>query len=282
MVGDDQMMQVTSLSKQYGEKTILKDVSFSIQKGEIFGIIGPNGSGKSTLLKQLSGVERFTTGQIHFANQPIKGYSRKEIARLIAVLQQEALPMVGFTVREVVEMGRFPFQSWLGEDQVNVEKLIDQILEDMNLTGLRDRKLEQLSGGERQRVALAKTMAQSPTLLMLDEPTTYLDIGYQIQLMDQIFKWQQAEKMTVVAVLHDLNLAALYCDRLLLLNEGEIVAIGTPWEIITADLIEEVYGVCPIVTSHPNKNIPQIILESTTLKNDISATEKTLHVSLNL
>lgn len=278
MARGDVMIQTEALCKQYGEKLILEDISFSIKDGEVFGIIGPNGSGKSTLLKQLSGVESPTTGQVHFAGKKIDRYSRKEIAKWISVLQQEALPAIGFTVREVVEMGRFPFQNWLGEDKVDVESLIDSILEHMNLTLLSDRRLEQLSGGERQRVALAKTMAQSPTLLMLDEPTTYLDIGHQIHLMDRIRYWQQKDKMTVIAVLHDLNLAAIYCDRLLLLHHGKVVAVGTPHDIIQEELIEQVYGVRPIIVQHPINGLPQILLEGEQITQNISATKATLNV----
>src|SRR5699024_11216818 len=204
--------------------------------------------------------------------------SRKEIARRVADLQQEALPAIGFTVRDVVEMGRFPFQNWLGEDMEDAELFIDSILDRMYLTALRERHLEQLSGGERQRVALAKTMAQSPSLLMLDEPTTYLDIGHQIQLLDRIRDWQLEKEMTVISVLHDLNLAALYCDRLLLLNEGNIAAVGTPHEIINAELIEEVYGIRPIIISHPSNGLPQIMLEGEQMTSRLSATKETLKV----
>lgn len=279
MVGGDVVLQTDAISKQYGEKLILEDVSFSINEGEVFGIIGPNGSGKSTLLKQLSGVEKPSKGHIHLAGKDIESYSRKDIAKWVAVLQQEALPTIGFTVKEVIEMGRFPFQNWLGEDKVDVEALIDSILEKMNLTTLSDRKLEQLSGGERQRVALAKTMAQSPTLLILDEPTTYLDIGHQIHLMDRIQHWKMEDDMTVIAVLHDLNLAALYCDRILLLHDGKVVASGTPHDIIQEKLIEEVYGVQPIIISHPENGLPQILLESEhQLSTNFSATRKTLEI----
>src|SRR5699024_581921 len=155
----------------------------SINDGDVFGIIGRNGSGNSTLLKEFSEVERDSKGRTHIARKEIQLYSRNDIARWVAVLQKDELLMNGVTVKEVIEMGRCRIQNWLGEDKVDVEALIDSILEKMNLTTLSDRKLEQLSGGERQRVALAKTMAQSPTLLMLDEPTTYLDIGHQIHLM---------------------------------------------------------------------------------------------------
>ncbi|MHA6252604.1 ABC transporter ATP-binding protein [Oceanobacillus sp. CAU 1775] len=272
------MIRVEAVRKQYGEKTILTDISFSLKEREILGIIGPNGSGKSTLLKLLSGVEPPSSGKVYFKNNEVQKYTRKEIAKSVAVLQQEALPMIGFTVREVVEMGRFPFQNWLGEDLIDVDSFIDSILDKMNLTALSDRHLEQLSGGERQRVGLAKTMAQSPNVLMLDEPTTYLDIGHQIHLMDRIHSWQREEEMTVISVLHDLNLATLYCDRLLLLNNGRVEAIGTPYEIIQEDLIEKVYGIRPIITTHPSNGLPQIILEGEQMINYTAEPKKKLRI----
>src|SRR5699024_135454 len=152
MVGGDVVLQTDAISKQYGEKLILEDVSFSINEGEVFGIIGPNGSGKSTLLKQICGVERPSQVRIHLAGTAIQSYSRKDIARCVTGLQQCALPTTGFTATEVMEMRRAPFQNWLGEDKVDVEAFIDSILAKMNLSALSDRKLEQLSGGERPRL----------------------------------------------------------------------------------------------------------------------------------
>lgn len=254
-------IEVDKLSKQFDNQSVLDDISFTVKRGECLGIIGPNGSGKSTLLKLLSGVETSTTGKIEINRKPIEQYTRKELAKWLAVLQQESLPPIGFTVREVIEMGRFPFQNWLGEETTDIERLIDSILDKMGLNDLSNRHLENLSGGERQRVALGKTMAQQPKLLMLDEPTTYLDIGHQILLMDRIREWQLADDLTVISVLHDLNLAALYCDRLLLLHNGRVVAAGSPEDIIRTDLIEEVYGTAPIVMKHPVYGLPQIILQ---------------------
>lgn len=254
-------IEVDLLSKRFEDKLVLEDISFSVKRGECLGIIGPNGSGKSTLLKLLSGVERSTAGRIELNEKLIEQYTRKELAKWLAVLQQESLPPIGFTVREVIEMGRFPFQNWLGEEKQEIQPLIDSIIDKMGLTDLNDRHLETISGGERQRVALGKTMAQQPKLLMLDEPTTYLDIGHQVLLMDRIREWQLEDDMTVIAVLHDLNLAALYCDRLLLLHKGRVVEIGTPEHIIRTDLIEQVYGTTPIVMEHPIYGLPQIILQ---------------------
>ncbi|MED3574029.1 heme ABC transporter ATP-binding protein [Cytobacillus praedii] len=254
-------IEVDRLSKRFDNQSVLEEISFSVKRGECLGIIGPNGSGKSTLLKLLSGVESTTAGRIELNGKQIEQYNRKELAKWLAVLQQESLPPIGFTVREVIEMGRFPFQNWLGEETTDFERLIDVILNKMGLDDLSDRHLEYLSGGERQRVALGKTMAQQPKLLMLDEPTTYLDIGHQVLLMDRIREWQLEEELTVISVLHDLNLAALYCDRLLLLHNGRVVATGSPEDIMRTDLIEEVYGTAPIVMKHPVYGLPQIILQ---------------------
>lgn len=254
-------IEVEMLNKQFSGKSVLEEVSFYVKRGESLGIIGPNGSGKSTLLKLLSGVESSTSGRIELNGKIIEKYTRKELAKWLAVLQQESLPPVGFTVREVIEMGRFPFQNWMGEEKTEIEPLIDSILDKMELTDLSNRHLENLSGGERQRVALGKTMAQQPKLLMLDEPTTYLDIGHQVLLMDRIREWQQEDDLTIIAVLHDLNIAALYCDRLLMLHKGKVVEVGKPEQIIRADLIEQVYGTTPVVIEHPVYRLPQIILQ---------------------
>lgn len=255
------MIKVEQLSQSFHERSVLENISFEVKHGEFFGIIGPNGSGKSTLLRLLSGIDPVKKGSVELEGRPTSAYSRKELARWLAVLQQDALPPVGFTIREVVEMGRYPFQNWLGEDIAEAEQLIEAIIRKLNLEPLVERTIERLSGGERQRVALAKVMAQQPRLLMLDEPTTFLDIGYQVQMMDYIREWQRESQLTVVAVLHDLNLAAQYCTRLMVIHNGELAAIGTPDEIITSKLITEVYGTEPIVLQHPANQAPQILLQ---------------------
>ncbi len=256
------MLQAKALSKRYDGASVLEGVEFHVREGECFGILGPNGSGKTTLLKLLSGLERPDEGEATLDGRPIAGYKRKELARLLAVLQQDALPPVGFTVRDVVEMGRFPYQNWLGEEQDAAASTVDSVLDCMGLTALASRSVDRLSGGERQRVALAKAMAQQPKALLLDEPTTYLDIGYQIQLMDLIRTWQRDSSLTVVAVLHDLNLAAMYCDRLLLMDGGRVVAVGPPREVLTPARIRSVYGANATVLPHPTNGAPQVLLES--------------------
>lgn len=256
------MISFSDVCKSFGGRLVLSGVSFSANQGEMLGIIGPNGGGKSTLLRIMSGVDAATAGEARLEGKPVERYSRKELARFLAVLQQDALPPVGFTVREVIEMGRYPFQNWLGDDERDAADSIDRIIEQLGLTTLSDRTLEHLSGGERQRVALGKAMAQEPKLLLLDEPTTYLDIGYQVQMMDYIRGWQKETGLTVIAVLHDLNVAAQYCDRLLVLHDGGVAALGAPGDVIDAPLITRVYGTEPLIVPHPVSGVPQILLQS--------------------
>ncbi|MFD2370982.1 ABC transporter ATP-binding protein [Brevibacillus sp. GCM10020057] len=255
------MIEVKSLHKAYHARAVVCGANFSVGAGEFFGIIGPNGSGKSTLLKLLSGVASADAGEILLGGKPIRSYARKELARIVAVLEQEALPPVGFRVREVLEMGRYPYQNWLGEEGEDSTVLIDDVVRMLGLSELQERKLDELSGGEKQRVALGKALVQKPQVLLLDEPTTYLDIGYQIQLMDIARSWQKNNQVTVVAVLHDLNLASLYCDRILLMHKGRQVSVGKSRDILRSSLIEQVYGIKPIVMEHPIHQLPQIMLQ---------------------
>ncbi|WP_169082962.1 heme ABC transporter ATP-binding protein [Paenibacillus sp. PL91] len=255
------MIEVRHIVQAVQGRTILNGISCSFQKGRMYGIIGPNGVGKSTLLQLLSGVDQPKQGEILLAGRNIASYPRKQLAKKLAVLQQSGLPPVGFSVREVVSMGRYPFQNWLGSEEQDFEPIIDRALSAMGLEELEHRKMDQLSGGERQRVALAKLMAQEPTIILLDEPTTYLDIGFQVQLLDTVRAWQQERELTVIAVLHDLNLAALYCDELVVLHQGKVAAAGIPHSVLTPTLIERVYETTAAVIAHPVTGVPQIMLQ---------------------
>ena len=255
------MIEVTKVSKQYGEFSALRDVDWSIQEGEWWGIIGPNGSGKSTLLQLISGVDKISSGELTIQGRHVSSYSRRELSQMLAVLQQDGLPAIHYPVRDIIEMGRYPFQDWLGRDRSKAAaNIIDDIMNRLQLIDLSDRPLDELSGGQRQRVALGKVMAQEPNILLLDEPTTYLDIYYQLQFMEMVATWRKETGITVIAVLHDLNLAAQFCDKLLVLQEGKVVGMGTPDEILTEDNIRQVYGVNPAVVQHPVSGVPQILL----------------------
>lgn len=254
------LVVVDGASKTFDGRQVLANIRFFVNRGECFGIIGPNGSGKSTLLKLISGVENGDGGRVLLRGKAAGAYRRKQLARWLAVLEQETISAEGFTVREVVEMGRYPFQNWFGEEKDDPAPLIDDILDKLELGPLADRRLGELSGGERQRTALGKTMAQQPELLLLDEPTTFLDIGHQVMLMEQIGRWRRETGMTVIAVMHDLNLAAQYCDRLLLLGGGRQIAVGPPENILRRELIEDVYGIAPVIIPHPHTGKPQLLL----------------------
>ncbi|NEZ43054.1 ABC transporter ATP-binding protein [Paenibacillus alvei] len=254
------MIEVQGLSKHYGEKHVLHDVELRVEAGEWVGIIGPNGSGKSTLLSLLSGADRPTSGSIQVNGQALASYKRRALSQLMAVLQQEALPPLGFTVREVVEMGRFPFQSWLGSESEDSGALVDRIMERLQLTELADYPLDRISGGQRQRTALAKLMVQSPSIVLLDEPTTYLDIHYQVQFMDIVRDWQKDCGLTIVSVLHDLNLASLYCDRLVVIHDGGIAAQGTPDELMNPELLSRIFATDTTIVPHPDTGRPQVLI----------------------
>lgn len=259
-------LEIASLTRDFGEFHALKNISWSVDEGDWWGIIGPNGSGKSTLLHLLSGVDHATSGNVLVYGKKVSSYGRKELSRLVAVLQQEGLPPVGYTVREVVEMGRFPHQDWFGREKVDKEKgmdpgiITDRVLERLGLTNLADRPLDRLSGGQRQRVALAKVMVQEPQILLLDEPTTYLDLRYQLEFMELLAEWRRETGVTIISVLHDLNLTAQFCDDLLVLKDGMVEGLGASSELLTEERIRHVYGVEPVMLPHPDSGVPQLLL----------------------
>ncbi|BFH70516.1 ABC transporter ATP-binding protein [Paenibacillus dendritiformis] len=254
------ILQAGHISKSYGSRTVLNDVSLTVRAGEWVGIIGPNGSGKSTLLSLLSGADSPASGRIELMGRSLRSYSRKALSQTMAVLLQESLPPIGYSVREVVEMGRFPYQSWFGSELEDSGPYIDSIMERLQLTELEERPIDRLSGGQRQRVALAKLMAQSPSVVLLDEPTTYLDIRYQVQFMDVVRDWQRDCGLTVVSVLHDLNLAALYCDRLVVVHEGRIAADGAPEDLMSPDVIARYFETRAAIVPHPGNGRPQLLM----------------------
>lgn len=254
------LIEVDGVGKRYGQHQALNGVSWQIAEGDWWGVVGPNGSGKSTLLQLLAGTESVSAGSIRLHDRHIASYSRKDLSRMIAVLQQDGLPAISYPVRDVVEMGRYPYQNWLGRDSGDGEKIVDRVLEELGLSELADRPLDALSGGQRQRVALAKVMAQEPSILLLDEPTTFLDIRYQLQFMELLSTWRQRNPITIVAVLHDLNLAAQFCDHILALKEGESAGSGTPHALMTEEHIREIFQVNPAMVKHPDHGIPQLLL----------------------
>ncbi|MRG28303.1 heme ABC transporter ATP-binding protein [Laceyella tengchongensis] len=254
------LLRAEGLGKRLGGRWVLHEISLEVASGEMVGIIGPNGSGKSTLLSCLVGEKKADTGQVWLRDRPLAEMGAKERARQIAVLAQEEVGEIYFTVKGIVEMGRHPHLGhwpWLGERD---ERIVADVLRQTDSQHLAERIFAGLSGGEKQRVSLARALAQEPVLLVLDEPTAYLDLKYQFALLNWIKQWQASCGLTVIMVLHDLNLAAQYCDRLLVLKQGRIVRQGTPHEVIVPEMVEAVYGMSPIVVEHPLLGVPQVLL----------------------
>ena len=230
-----------SVGFAYGAVEALSAVSLEITAGEIFGLLGPNGSGKSTLLRLMSGVARPRTGQVLLSGQNLQTYDRKALARQIAVVPQESRIELPFSALEVVLMGRSPYLKRFGFEQAHDLAVAQHAMEQTGVSELAAREIHELSGGERQRVILARALAQEPRLLLLDEPTAFLDIKHQVEVYDLLKHLSRQQGLTVVAILHDLNLAALYCDRVALLKTGKVLAQGTPGQVLTYVNIKAAY-----------------------------------------
>ena len=254
------MLHFLDVTSGYGKTEILKDVTFSIDPRDFIGIIGPNGSGKSTLLRTATKVLEPFKGEVYLEKKKLKEISLKEMARLAAVVPQDTLFMFPFKVLDVVLMGRIPYISRLGFESKEDLRIAFEALERVDAIHLRDRFIDELSGGERQRVVIAKALAQKPKILFLDEPTTHLDISHQIEIFSLLKKLNKESGLSVVAILHDLNLASLYCDRLILLSEGRIKKYGTPLEVLDYKIIEEVYKTQVIVKENPITSRPHVFL----------------------
>ena len=279
------MLKVEGLTGGYDHKPIIQNVSFEVRKGEMLGILGPNGSGKSTLLKVISGILPKDSGEVFIDGKALQMYSSKELAKKMAVLPQLHSHAFSHTVRDTVSLGRYPhqsgwFSSWSDEDE-------SAVVEAMKLTAIEKyekQMLDLLSGGEQQRVFVAQALAQQAPILLLDEPTNHLDIAHQKQLLDTI-KSQTIEKgITIISVFHDINLASLYCDRLLLMDQGEIKVIGEPQEVVNKNQIETVYKARVSTNPHPERPKPQItILPDITEKDmDHSITTRNFQVTDDL
>ena len=221
------------------DNNILKDINIEVDNKEVVGMIGPNGSGKSTLLKCIYRVLKPSNGIVKFDYADIKNISVKESSKKLAVLSQHNNYNFDFTVKEIVLMGRSPHKKFMERDNKEDYDIVNDALKKVDMMNFKDRNFQSLSGGEQQRVILARALAQQPKCLILDEPTNHLDIKYQLQLM-RIVKSLNIE---VIAAIHDLNIATMYCDKIYVLKDGKIVQYGTPKEILTPQLIKNVYEV---------------------------------------
>ncbi len=253
-------LQARGVDFSYGRGAVLRGIGVEIRPGERVALIGPNGSGKTTLLRLLSGFLRPDLGEVRLGGRRLTGYSRREVARRVAVVPQTLEVPFAFTVEELVLMGRTPYMSpWGGPGPGDVA-VVREAMERTGVSFLEDRPYPELSGGERQRVLLALALAQEPQILLLDEPTAHLDINHQVEVLDLVRALNRDSGLTVAAAMHDLNLAALYFGRLLLLEDGRIVADGPPQEVLEEQRIARAFGATVRIEPHPVRGVPQVIL----------------------
>lgn len=241
------VVELKEVTFSYNEEPALKSLSFKVEQGDFLGVVGPNGSGKSTLLKIIDGILMPGEGQSLVRGKAVKGYSRRILARELALVPQSFSLDFDFTAREVVEMGRYARKGLEGS-----RLGIDELLDKLEISALADRPFPQLSGGEKQMVVLAQALAQEPGVLLLDEPAAHLDVSYQLRLFDWLRKLN-GEGLTIVCVLHDLNLALLYFDRMLMLSAGKLFASGPTEEVLSPEIIEAVYGVRAYTHRHAGR-----------------------------
>ena len=256
------VFQVKNLSFGYKSDSILKDLTFDISKGEFISIVGPNGTGKSTLLRILSGFLKPVSGTVMFMNKDLSGFKPVELAKLRAFVAQDNIINFPYTAWEVVMMARFPFLGAFETEGKKDRDIVRTVMEQTATWALSSRPVTELSGGERQRLMIARALAQKPQVLLLDEPTSNLDINYQIDILDHLKTLNMKENITVLIVIHDLNLASQYSDKLLLLNKGTIHTMGSPKEVVTEKNIEEVFSLKVRVELDFKRNIPGVFLIS--------------------
>jgi iron complex transport system ATP-binding protein len=245
---------------RYGRRTVLDSLSLTVPAGAFVALVGPNGSGKSTLVRAVTGAVPLAGGSIRLGGRDLRQLSAAARARQLAVLGQETKVDFAFSVQEVVGMGRMPHLRRFARESERDFQVIRQAMAATGTLDLADRSITTLSGGERQRVLFARALAQEPRLLILDEPTAHLDMAHSVELLGLVRRRNREEGLTVIAVLHDLNLAAQYADRILVLAEGRLVADGTPAAVVTPELIGRVWATAVQVVPHPVSGAPQVIL----------------------
>lgn len=256
---DTPHLSARTIRVSYGQALVLKDLDIEIPPRAFTALIGPNGSGKSTLLRTLAGLLRPEAGSIFLDNRPLAALSAKAIARRIGVLAQAPVAPEGLTVQDLIRQGRYPHRSLFGRWGRSDEDACAQAMALTDVTQLRDRSLDSLSGGQRQRAWIAMTLAQQTSILLLDEPTTYLDVAHQIDVMDLIGELVHRHGKTIVAVLHDLNQACRYASHIVAMRSGAIVAAGRPVDIVTQELTEDVFDLEAVVVRDPLFGKPMVV-----------------------
>jgi iron complex transport system ATP-binding protein len=252
------MLEANNITIRYDNRRAVEDVSLRVEPGEVISIIGPNGAGKSTLLRSLNGSVPLSSGQVLLDERPIATYSRRAVARRIGVVAQEAELRFPVTVMEFVLGGRFAWSnSWSWENVRDLE-IVNEVLRQTELEGFADRLMNEMSGGERQRAVLARALATEAKCFLLDEPTANLDLAHQAAMLRLVRNRCDRGDASAVVVTHDLNLAAEFADRVMLLKDGRAIASGPPHEVLTPELLQEIFGLQILVDAHPISGAPRI------------------------
>jgi iron complex transport system ATP-binding protein len=254
------LLKITDVSAGYAKENVLRDISLDVNEGDFLGLIGPNGSGKTTLLRLATRILQPHKGTITLYQKDIHTMPLKEFCRNVAFVAQDMGTNFSFTVMEIVLMGRIPHLKRLQFETRKDIGIAERVLEVTDTLHLKDKLIDELSAGERQRVIIARALAQEPKLLFLDEPTSHLDIGHQIQILDMLKNLNRSRDLTIVMVQHDLNLAGGYCNRIALLSGGSLYKNGIPDEVLTYQNIEAVYNTVVLVNENPVTKKPNIIL----------------------
>ncbi|MGB2799790.1 MAG: heme ABC transporter ATP-binding protein [Dehalococcoidia bacterium] len=254
------MINLNQVSFSYNETPVLHHIDLVVKEGEMVALLGPNGSGKTTLIKLAAGVLRPNKGDIYLNGSRLNRLKRREVAQQVAVVPQQFFTPFTFTLREVVLLGRTPFLKAFSDERSSDGQVVENAMDIVGINDLKERYFNELSGGERQKAVLAMALAQEPKLLLLDEPTAHLDINHQVEIIELVRNLNRVQGLTVIGAMHDLNMASLYFDRLILLKDGRIFADGRPDEVLTEDTIREVFSASVQVTQHPSTHAPHIIV----------------------
>jgi len=256
---ENPVLEICDFSFRLGRKEILRDVTFSVAWGEYLSIVGPNGAGKTTLLKCIDRLLAGGAGRIEVFGRPLESYRQKELARRISYVPQADGRVIPFSVRQFVLMGRYPYLSPFSSTDKEGRRAVDEALERTGTAEFADRRLDTLSGGERQKVYIAAALAQGSDILLLDEPTTFLDYRHQAEIRDLLSRVNRESKVTIVCVTHDLNRAVLDSDRIVALVAGRVLFTGRPDEIMKTEVLETLFRTPFVLTSHPGTAIPMIV-----------------------
>jgi iron complex transport system ATP-binding protein len=250
-------LSINEVDAGYGREPFLRGISLSVEPGEVLALIGPNGSGKTTLIRAICRILKPLAGTVTLDGRNIWDLSVRAAARRIARVPQTGNTAWPFTIHQIVTLGRFPHRGWLGSYTGEDERITNEALAITGLWDLRHRVVTTLSGGEQQRAMIARALAQTPDILVLDEPVAHLDLKYQVSVLD-LLRTLAGQGLTVVVSLHDLNHAALYADRIALLQAGRLRGLGRPEEILRRETIEEVYETPVLVSRHPDRDLPLV------------------------